>query len=69
MAKLPKKGHSGYFIRPSNDEKDSYGLTLDETVAAHEHDTGEFLKASGLKQAFDLGYRNHRVDDVARVGS
>jgi len=23
-----------------------------------------FLKAAGLKQAFDLGYRNHRMDDV-----
>jgi LmbE family N-acetylglucosaminyl deacetylase len=65
VAKLLKEGYAGYFIRTSNDEKDSYDLTLGETVAANEHDTGEFLKASGLKQAFDLGYRNHRMDDVA----
>ena len=67
VSKLLKEGYTGYFIRTSNDEKDSYDLTLGETVAANERDTGEFLKASGLKQAFDLGYRNHRMDDEART--
>ncbi|MGA2134931.1 MAG: PIG-L family deacetylase [Bryobacteraceae bacterium] len=67
VVKLIKEGYAGYFIRASNDEKDSYDLTLGETVAANERDTGELLKASGLKQAFDLGYRNHRMDDVARA--
>jgi LmbE family N-acetylglucosaminyl deacetylase len=67
VAKLLKEGYEGYFIRTSNDEKDSYDLTLGETVAANERDTGALLKASGLKQSFDLGYRNHRMDDVART--
>lgn len=67
VAKLLREGYSGYFIRTSNDEKDSYNLTLGETVAANERDTAEFLRASGLKQAFDLAYRNHRMDDVART--
>jgi len=67
VAKLLNEGYTGYFIRTSNDEKDSYDLTLGETVAANERDTAEFLKACGLKQAFDLGYRNHRMDDVART--
>jgi LmbE family N-acetylglucosaminyl deacetylase len=67
VAKLLKEGYTGYFIRTSNDEKDSFDLTFGETVAANERDTGEFLKACGLKQAFDLGYRNHRMDDVART--
>ncbi len=67
VAKLLKEGYTGYFIRTSNDEKDSYDLSLGETVAANERDTGEFLKACGLKQSFDLGYRNHRMDDVART--
>jgi len=67
VTKLLKEGYTGYFIRTSNDEKDSYDLTLGETVAANERDTREFLKASGLKQAFDLSYRNHRMDDVARA--
>jgi len=67
VAKLLKEGYTGYFIRTSNDEKDSYDLSLGETVAANERDTAEFLKACGLKQAFDLGYRNHRMDDVTRT--
>jgi LmbE family N-acetylglucosaminyl deacetylase len=67
MAKLLKEGYTGYFIRTSNDEKDSYDLTLGETVLANERDTTAFLKASGLKQVFDLGYRNHRMDDLART--
>lgn len=65
LAKLLKEGYTGYFIRTTNDEKDSYDLTLGETVAANERDAGEFLKVSGLRQWFDLGYRNHRLDDVA----
>ena len=66
VVKLLKEGYTGYFIRTSNDEKDSYDLTLGETVAANERDVSGLLKASGLKQAFDLSYRNHRMDDVAR---
>jgi len=67
VAKLLREGYTGYFIRTSNDEKDSYNLTLGETVAANERDTAEFLKTTGLKQSFDLGYRNHRMDDLART--
>jgi LmbE family N-acetylglucosaminyl deacetylase len=67
VAKLLKEGYTGYFIRTSNDEKDSYDLTLGETVLANEQDAKAFLQASGLKQTFDLSYRNHRMDDVART--
>jgi len=66
MAKLLKEGYTGYFIRTSNDEKDSYHRTLGETVLANERDTQAFVKAIGLQRAFDLSYRNHRMDDVAR---
>ncbi len=67
MAKLLKEGYTGYFIRTSNDEKDSYHRTLGETVLANERDTEAFVKAMGLKRAFDLSYRNHRMDDVGRT--
>ena len=33
------KATQGYFIRTSNDEKDSFELTLGETVLANERDT------------------------------
>jgi LmbE family N-acetylglucosaminyl deacetylase len=67
IAKLLREGYTGYFIRTSNDEKDSYDLTLGETVLGNERDAAAFLKASGLKQTFDLSYRNHRMDDLART--
>jgi LmbE family N-acetylglucosaminyl deacetylase len=67
VAKLLHEGYTGYFIRTSNDEKDSYDLTLGETVLANEQDAKAFLQTSDLKQIFDLGYRNHRMDDLART--
>ena len=67
VTKLLSEGYTGYFIRTSNDEKDSYDLSLGETVAANERDGAAFLKAAGLKQMFGLGYRNHRMDDVTRT--
>jgi len=67
VAKLLREGYTGCFIRTSNDEKDSYDLTLGETVLANERDAKALLQASGLKQMFDLSYRNHRMDDVART--
>src|SRR5438445_4607622 len=67
IAKLLKEGYTGYFIRTSNDEKDSFDLSLGETVLANERDTAAMISTLGLKQAFDLGYRNHRMDDVAMV--
>jgi LmbE family N-acetylglucosaminyl deacetylase len=67
LGKLLNEGYTGYFIRTSNDEKDSYSSTLGETVLANERDTAAFVKAIGLKRSFDLGYRNHRMDDVGRT--
>jgi LmbE family N-acetylglucosaminyl deacetylase len=67
VTKLLQEGFTGYFIRTSNDEKDSYDLSLGETVLGNERDAKAFLQVSGLKQMFDLGYRNHRMDDLART--
>jgi LmbE family N-acetylglucosaminyl deacetylase len=67
VAKLLSEGYTGYFIRTSNDEKDSYHLTLGETVLANERDTAKLVKTIGFKKSFDLGYRNHRLDDVSRT--
>jgi LmbE family N-acetylglucosaminyl deacetylase len=67
IAKLIAEGYTGYLIRTSNDEKDSYDLTSGQTVAANESDNLAMAKVLGIKQVFDLGYRNHRMDDVSRV--
>jgi LmbE family N-acetylglucosaminyl deacetylase len=67
IVKMLNEGYTGYFIRTSNDEKDSYRRTLGETVLANEQDAALLAKTIGLKQVFDLSYRNHRMDDVART--
>jgi LmbE family N-acetylglucosaminyl deacetylase len=67
IAKLIAEGYTGYLIRTSNDEKDSYDLSAGQTIAANEADNQAMAKALGIKQVFDLGYRNHRMDDVSRV--
>lgn len=67
IAKLIAEGYTGYLIRTSNDEKDSYDLTSGQTIAANEADTDVMAKVLGIKQVFNLGYRNHRMDDVSRV--
>lgn len=65
IAKLIDEGYTGYLIRVTNDEKDSYHLTLGETVLANERDTAGFVKTSGLKKWYDLSYRNHGLDGVS----
>lgn len=67
IAKFLSEGYTGFFIRTSNDEKDSYRMTLGETVLANQRDTGAFIKTAGMKKWFDLSYRNHRMDDVSRT--
>jgi LmbE family N-acetylglucosaminyl deacetylase len=67
IAKLLAEGYTGYFIRTSNDEKDSFNLSLGETVLANERDAASMIQTLGLKKVFDLSYRNHRMDDVART--
>lgn len=67
LAKLLSEGYTGFFIRTTNDEKDSYNLTLGETVLANEKDAAAFVKIAGLKKWFNLAYRNHRMDDVPKT--
>lgn len=67
VAKLLNEGYTGYFIRVSNDEKDSYNLTLGETVLTNEQDAARFVRVAGLKKCYDLNYRNHGLDDVSRM--
>jgi LmbE family N-acetylglucosaminyl deacetylase len=66
VLQLIEQGYTGYLIRTSNDEMDSYDLTMGQTVAANESDNRKMAKALGISQVFDLNYRNHALDDVAK---
>ena len=63
VAKLIREGYAGFLIRTSNDDHAGPG-TVGDTVVANEIDNNEVAKALGLKKAFNLGYRNHRMEDI-----
>ena len=64
IAKLVAEGYTGYFIRVTNDEMDSYDLSTGETILANERDTQVVARVLGIKKVFDLNYRNHYLDEV-----
>jgi LmbE family N-acetylglucosaminyl deacetylase len=66
ILKLIAEGYTGYLIRTSNDEKDSFDLSLGQTVAANEADNQAMAHALGMKKVFDLNYPNHSLDDISR---
>jgi LmbE family N-acetylglucosaminyl deacetylase len=63
VAKLIREGYTGYLIRTSNDDHAGPG-TVGDTVVANEIDNHQVAQALGLKRAFNLGYRNHRMEDI-----
>src|SRR5262249_17826544 len=65
VAKLIDEGYTGYFIRLTNDEKDSFDLTPGQTMERNEAETRIMAKILGIKEVFDLNYRNHRLDQVS----
>jgi LmbE family N-acetylglucosaminyl deacetylase len=64
IAKLISEGYTGHLIRTTNDECAGPG-TVGETVLANERDNQEVARVLGLKQVFDLHYRNHRMDGIS----
>ena len=66
VAKLIAEGYTGYLIRTTNDEAAGPGGTGD-TVLANERDNNEVARILGLKQVFDLNYRNHRMDGIQEL--
>ena len=65
VAKLIKEGYEGYLIRTSNDDHAGSGKTVGEVIHNNEKDNDKVAKTLGLKKVFDLGYRNHRMDNIS----
>ncbi len=63
VAKLIREGATGYLIRTTNDDHAGPG-TVGDTVVANEADNNEVARALGLQKVFNLGYRNHQMEDV-----
>ncbi|HYK91053.1 MAG TPA: PIG-L family deacetylase, partial [Acidobacteriota bacterium] len=63
VAKLIREGYTGYLIRTSNDDHAGPG-TVGDAVVANDADNDGVAQALGLKKVFNLGYRNHCMEDI-----
>ena len=63
VAKLIHEGYTGYLIRTTNDEAAGSGNSMGERVLNNERDNEALVKVFGLKKAYSLNYRNHRMDE------
>ena len=64
VLKLIDEGYEGVLIRATLDERAGRGSTYAEVIANNEQDNYDIARRLGLKQVFDLGYQNHRLDDA-----
>lgn len=67
VLKLIKEGYEGILIRMTNDDAAGRGATLAEVIANNEKDNFEVARRLGCKKAFDLSYRNHRLDSESPI--
>ena len=65
IAKLLNEGYTGYLIQTTNDEKCGPTSSIGETILNNEREVDQLAQILGLKQVFNLGYRNHRQDGDA----
>lgn len=65
VAKLIKEGYEGYLIRTTNDDHAGRGETVGDVIKNNHNDNVAVAKALGLKKVFDLGYRNHMMDNYS----
>jgi len=63
VAKLIKEGYKGYVINTTNDDHAGPG-SVGDTCLANEQDWDKVAQALGLEKVFNLGYRNHRMEDI-----
>jgi LmbE family N-acetylglucosaminyl deacetylase len=62
IIKLIREGYTGILIRTTNDEMAGLGATVGEVVLNNEKDNYAVAKQMGLKKVYDLGYRNHMME-------
>jgi LmbE family N-acetylglucosaminyl deacetylase len=62
IIKLIHEGYTGILIRTTNDEMAGSGATVGEVVLNNEKDNDAIARTMGLKKVYNLGYRNHMMD-------
>ncbi len=67
VAKLLDEGYTGYLIQTTNDEKCGPTSSIGETVLSNEREVDALADALGLEGVFNLGHRNHRLDEASTL--
>ena len=67
VAKLIAEGCSAYLIQTTNDEKCGPTTSIGKTILSNERDVEALVEVLSFKEVFNLGYRNHRLDEVSPV--
>jgi len=65
-AKLMLEGYTGYLVRTTNDEKYG-GRTIAQNILSNEQEHLRMARALGFKDAIDLYYRAHRMNEISPV--
>ncbi len=65
VAKLVSEGYTAYLIQTTNDEKCGPTPSIGRTVWSNEEDVEALAQALGFKAIYNLGYRNHRLDEAS----
>lgn len=67
VLKLLHEGYTGYFIKTTDDDKDSAGLRSAETAHRIDGETREVVDFLGLEKLFVLDYPNHYLQQAHLV--
>ena len=67
VAKLLDEGYTGYLIQTTNDEKCGPTSSIGETILSNEREVDALADVLGLEGVFNLGYRNHRLDEASTL--
>src|SRR6476661_5490637 len=62
IIKLIREGYTGILIRTTNDEMAGRGATIGEVILNNEKDNAAIAEKMGLKKIYNLGYRNHMME-------
>jgi len=65
IAKILDEGAEGYLVRVTNDDKDSWGLTPEETASRTRVESENAAKILGFKEVESLGYRAGELGGVS----
>ncbi len=65
-AKLIDEGYTGYIVRTTNDEH-AGGGTNARNILSNEQEHAKMAEAIGLKDVFELYYRNDRMEEISKA--